>query len=87
MDDDSNNTTRGVLSFPWADLSLARSLYVGFHVYATTKLANIWFTRELARRLRGQLSIAARDTGGSPDPLLCRDQGPGLLTPPRGRQH
>ena len=78
--------TRGVLSFPWADLSLARSLYVGFHVYATTKLANIWFTRELARRLRGQLSTA-RDTWGSPDPLLCRVQGAGLLTPPRGRQH
>ena len=86
MDDDSNNTTRGVLSFPWADLSLARSLYVGFHVYATTKLANIWFTRELARRLRGQLSTA-RDTGGSPDPLLCRDQGAGVLPPPRGSQH
>ena len=86
MDDDSNNMTRGVLSFPWADLSLARSLYVGFHVYATTKLANIWFTRELARRLRGQLSLA-RDTGGSPDPLLCRDQGPGVLPSPRRSQH
>ena len=75
-----------MLSFPWADLSLARSLYVGFHVYATTKLANIWFTRELARRLRGQLSTA-RDTWGSPDPLLCRDQGAGVLPPPRRSQY
>ena len=60
---------RAVMSFPWDDITMAKPPYIGFQVsitltvtfmsapvvqvYAVTKLANIWFTAELARRLQG----------------------------------
>ena len=47
---------RAVLSFPWNDLTMGSGWYNGFHVYAVTKLANIWFTNELAHRLQGTLN-------------------------------
>jgi retinol dehydrogenase 12 len=37
----------------WDDLELARSRYGGFKAYANTKLAQVLFTRELARREPG----------------------------------
>jgi len=43
---------RVVFSFPWSDLTMANSWYNGAHVYGVTKLANVWFTTELARRLK-----------------------------------
>ena len=32
---------------------MSESWYNGFHVYCVTKLANIWFTTELARKMKG----------------------------------
>lgn len=37
----------------WDDLQMARGRYRAFAMYARTKLANLLFTRELARRARG----------------------------------
>jgi NAD(P)-dependent dehydrogenase (short-subunit alcohol dehydrogenase family) len=37
----------------WDDLQMERGLYRGVAMYARTKLANVLFTRELARRARG----------------------------------
>lgn len=48
----SNAHRRGHLDFD--DLQWARKKYRGSRVYGTTKLCNILFTRELARRLKGQ---------------------------------
>ena len=43
-----------VLRFPFDDPTFAKSwFYNGMSVYAITKLANILFTRELAKRLKG----------------------------------
>lgn len=44
---------RAVLAFPWDDLTMNNTWYNGFHVYAVTKLANVWFTNQLAHRLQG----------------------------------
>ena len=41
----------------WGDLELARG-YGGFRAYANTKLAQVLFTRELARREPGILTVA-----------------------------
>jgi retinol dehydrogenase-13 len=44
---------RAAAGLPFHDLQTAGRRYAGFRVYAETKLANILFTRELARRLAG----------------------------------
>ena len=60
---------RAVMSFPWDDITMAKPPYIGFQVsitltvtfmsasvlqvYAVTKLADLWFTTALARRLQG----------------------------------
>ena len=81
---------------PWDDLA-RRGAYVPFRVYADSKLANIYFTRELARRLEGKgvsafaLHPGVIATGFAMDgdvsgPLawLFRWIRPFLLTPEKG---
>jgi NAD(P)-dependent dehydrogenase (short-subunit alcohol dehydrogenase family) len=49
----SSNAHMGVGPLRWDDLEMARGRYRGFRQYGYTKLANVLFTRELARRTAG----------------------------------
>ena len=46
----SSNAHTDIREVPWDDLQMARGRYRGFRQYGVTKLANVLFTRELARR-------------------------------------
>jgi len=52
----SNSHFRGRMA--WDDLQMERGLYRGLAMYSRTKLANVLFTRELARRTRGTGVVA-----------------------------
>jgi NAD(P)-dependent dehydrogenase (short-subunit alcohol dehydrogenase family) len=45
-----SNAHTDIREVPWDDLQMARGRYRGFRQYGVTKLANVLFTRELARR-------------------------------------
>lgn len=49
----ASNAHRAVRGLRWSDLEMSRGLYLGYRQYGSTKLANLLFTRELARRTRG----------------------------------
>jgi NAD(P)-dependent dehydrogenase (short-subunit alcohol dehydrogenase family) len=49
----SSNAHMGVGPLRWDDLEMGRGRYRGFRQYGYTKLANVLFTRELARRTAG----------------------------------
>jgi NAD(P)-dependent dehydrogenase (short-subunit alcohol dehydrogenase family) len=81
----------------FADLQLERS-YTGFGAYSQSKLANVLFTYELARRLQGTgVTVNAlhpgfvatnfgRSNGGLFDPLFRLIQRFGALTPEKGAE-
>jgi NAD(P)-dependent dehydrogenase (short-subunit alcohol dehydrogenase family) len=79
----------------WDDLQLARLRYTGWAAYAQSKLANLLFTFELARRLEGtRVSANALHPGvvasgfgrtySGPMALLYAIGGPFMLTPEQG---
>jgi NAD(P)-dependent dehydrogenase (short-subunit alcohol dehydrogenase family) len=75
----------------WDDPQMARGRYNGLAMYARTKLANLLFTRELARRTRGTGVIAnAMHPGVVATDLLLKSFPPirllrrWLLTPAEG---
>jgi len=48
-----------VLRFPWSDLTWSKTWYNGWSAYSVTKLANILFTKHLAKLLKDQGSSIA----------------------------
>jgi retinol dehydrogenase-12 len=83
-------------SIHFADLSLARC-YTPFRAYSQSKLANILFTRELARRLEGSgvtanclhpgtIATNFGQSGSRPFALLVRLARPFLPGPVRGAE-
>jgi NAD(P)-dependent dehydrogenase (short-subunit alcohol dehydrogenase family) len=38
----------------WDDINLEKTSYTAFYAYSRSKLANIMFTNELAKRLKGK---------------------------------
>jgi len=54
-----------VLSFPWDDLTWAKSWYNGWSAYSISKLANVLFTKELVEKLKGsKIRVYSLHPGG-----------------------
>jgi NAD(P)-dependent dehydrogenase (short-subunit alcohol dehydrogenase family) len=79
----------------WDDLQFSRRRYSAIAAYGQSKLANILFTRELARRLEGSgvtanclhpgvIASGFGSTYGGVDKVLARVASPFLATPEEG---
>lgn len=90
----SSEAHRGA-KMDWADLGQERARYRAFRAYGQSKLANLLFTYELARRLEGTgvtanalhpgvIGSGFGQTYGGPMALLVKLAKPFLLTPEEG---